>query len=285
MRTRILFGGMMLLALAALLWLDHRLEQGQVRLVGAPLGAAAALLLAVGYLELSRLAGGAGLPVPGGCGLVLTLAVGLLPFWRQWLPGGVGMSENLVLITLAGAAALAFLCQMACHRTDQAIRRLAGTLLAVAYLGVLGACLLAIRVRFGVPALVLFLAGVKFADIGAYFTGCFFGRHKLIPWLSPGKTWEGLVGGLIVAAGVTMLLDWLLAGRGNLIMSIGSAGLLGLALGAAGQFGDLCESLMKRDAKVKDSGALVPRFGGVLDIMDSPLMAAPVGYLLLAVLR
>jgi phosphatidate cytidylyltransferase len=274
----------MLLAVAGLLLWDFRLQQDGARVVGLPLGAVAALLLGVGYFELARLAAGANVPVLRGCGLVLTLAVGLLPIWRQLLTGGQ-MGADLALMVLAGVVALTFLCQMACHRIDQAIRRMAGTLLAVAYLGVLGACLLAIRVRFGVPALVLFLAGVKFADIGAYFVGSWIGRHKLIPWLSPGKSWEGLAGGLATSAIVTMLLNWLLAGPGKPIMSIGSACVLGLALGAVGQFGDLCESLLKRDAKVKDSGALVPRFGGVLDIVDSPLVAAPVGYLLLALLR
>ena len=116
---------------------------------------------------------------------------------------------------------------------------------------------------------------VKFTDIGAFFTGKSIGRHKLIGWLSPGKTWEGLAGGLVVAAAVGAIcapwlpeLDWI------------KGALFGAILGLVGQGGDLLESLMKRDADVKDSGGSIPGFGGVLDVIDSPLMAAPVAYLL-----
>jgi phosphatidate cytidylyltransferase len=168
------------------------------------------------------------------------------------------------------------------------VARVSATLLAVVYLGAGAALMLAIRMdeRLGVPALVLFLAAVKFTDIGAYFTGTAIGRHKLIPWLSPGKTWEGLAGGLAAAAGISMLVVWAFrhVQSAHLSLSYAQAAIFGVVVGGIGQFGDLSESLLKRSAQVKDSGSLVPEFGGILDILDSPLLAAPPAYVLLAVM-
>jgi phosphatidate cytidylyltransferase len=137
------------------------------------------------------------------------------------------------------------------------------------------------------------VAIVKNADIGAFVTGKLAGKHKLIPWLSPGKTIEGFVGGLVLAGVVGAVFGYIMKAspavnpqdefrweRISLLSAILGGGLSGILLGAVGQFGDLLESLLKRDAGVKDSGA-VPGFGGVLDILDSPLLAAPVAYWLL----
>ena len=175
------------------------------------------------------------------------------------------------------------------HRVAGALARVSLTMLAVVYLGAGAALMFAIRMdgRLGVPALVLFLAAVKFTDIGAYFTGTAIGRHKLIPWLSPGKTWEGLAGGLAAAAGISVLAVWAFrhVASSHLSLSYVQAAIFGVVVGGIGQFGDLSESLLKRSAQVKDSGALVPEFGGILDILDSPLLAAPAAYVLLAVMR
>jgi phosphatidate cytidylyltransferase len=132
---------------------------------------------------------------------------------------------------------------------------------------------------WGVPLLAVFLTAVKCTDMVAYFVGSAVGRHKLIPWLSPGKSWEGLAGGLIGGAGAAMLAAW---GLGAKALAIWQAAGLGVALGAAGQFGDLCESLLKRSVQAKDSGSAVPQYGGVLDILDSPLLAAPVAWAILS---
>ena len=145
------------------------------------------------------------------------------------------------------------------------------------YLSIGAAMILMINQGYGVPIFVLFLVAVKGTDIGAYFTGSFIGKHKLIPWLSPGKTWEGLIGGLAFAAGASILVVHLM----GIWLAFWQAAVFGVVVGLAGQFGDLCESLLKRSANLKDSGAAVPEFGGVLDILDSPLLAAPVAYALL----
>jgi len=121
---------------------------------------------------------------------------------------------------------------------------------------------------------------VKFTDIGAYFGGRALGRHKLIPWLSPGKTWEGLFFGLLTAAAVGALLARWMDLRRGYELPWWKGAIFGGVIGGIGQLGDLLESLMKRDAEVKDSGSLIPGFGGVLDVIDSPLLAAPFAYLL-----
>ncbi|MAD19256.1 MAG: hypothetical protein CMJ52_03430 [Planctomycetaceae bacterium] len=125
---------------------------------------------------------------------------------------------------------------------------------------------------------------VKAGDIGAYFTGMLVGRRKLIEWLSPKKTIEGGLGGLAFAAA---------AGAGVAILSRGAvpAAELGLAAGIVGGVllavvgagGDLVESLLKRAAGAKDSGSVLPGMGGILDVLDSPLAAGPVAWIILQV--
>jgi phosphatidate cytidylyltransferase len=120
----------------------------------------------------------------------------------------------------------------------------------------------------------MFAYVVKSADIGAYSIGTLFGKHKFSPNISPGKTWEGMGGAvgaaIIVAIGFALICD---------IMLWWSAILFGLAFAFIGQLGDLAESMIKRDSEQKDSANKVPGFGGVLDIVDSPLVAAPLAYL------
>jgi len=108
------------------------------------------------------------------------------------------------------------------------------------------------------------------------------GRHKLIPWLSPGKTVEGFVGGIVLAMIVAVIANWLLASEGYTALPVGMALLLGLLLAVFGQAGDLCMSLLKRDAGIKDSSAILPGMGGVMDVLDSLLLAAPIAWLMLA---
>jgi phosphatidate cytidylyltransferase len=174
------------------------------------------------------------------------------------------------------------------RQTQGAIVHMAGTVLSTLYLGGLGWFLMALRVKHsfrssGVQGstmiVVMILLVVKFTDIGAFFGGKALGRHKLIPWLSPGKTWEGLVFGMLTAGGMGALLArWINPPVYPLPWWKGFV--FGVIIGGIGQLGDLLESLMKRDADVKDSGQLVPGFGGILDIIDSPLLAAPFAYLM-----
>lgn len=155
---------------------------------------------------------------------------------------------------------------------------------AMVYLGLMMGFFLAIRRNHSAWWIVAIVMTTKTCDSGAYFTGRALGRHKLIPWLSPGKTWEGLAGGVASAMLAAMLLAVL--GRQFLTseppVSIGFAAVCGLVFALVGQFGDLMKSLLKRGAGIKDSSSLLPGLGGVLDVLDSPLMVAPVAFWMLA---
>lgn len=175
------------------------------------------------------------------------------------------------------------------HRVEGAMANAGGTLLAIVYLGVLPGFFLPICMTHSAWMLLAIVCVVKCADIGAYTTGHAIGKHKLIPWLSPGKTIEGFIGGLVFSGIIGAACSWILTVRhlsGEITPSFSwyQGFIAGILLGAVGQLGDLLESLLKRDAGVKDSGT-VPGFGGVLDILDSPLLAAPVAYWLLKLIQ
>jgi phosphatidate cytidylyltransferase len=143
--------------------------------------------------------------------------------------------------------------------------------------------------RWGLVALLSMIATVKMADTGAYTAGRLFGKHKLIPRVSPGKTWEGLAGGFVVAiVAAAICLTWLPglfgATPGEETAATGATWWMGIfvygvVLTLAGLLGDLTESLLKRDAGRKDSSNWLPGMGGVLDILDSLLLGAPAAYL------
>ena len=173
----------------------------------------------------------------------------------------------------------------------QPIQTLAGTLMGILYVPFLfnfvtrilftwdGAYASAPIGRTGRMLLLYLVLVVKVTDIGAYFTGRRFGRHKLFPRLSPAKTWEGLAGG--VAAAVLASLAFCLGMRGaigELHMGLHDAVILGVILAIVGALGDLFESLLKRASGVKDSGRIMPGMGGILDVLDSLLFGAPALY-------
>ncbi len=130
--------------------------------------------------------------------------------------------------------------------------------------------------------IVVVLTLVWLCDTAAYFVGVRWGRHKMSPYLSPKKSWEGAAAGLLTSIAVALGLVPLL----GLPLSYPWSAVLGLLVGTLGQVGDLAESLLKRQAGVKDSGRLIPGHGGMLDRVDSLLFVAPaVYYFLVGVLR
>jgi phosphatidate cytidylyltransferase len=128
--------------------------------------------------------------------------------------------------------------------------------------------------------ILYFILVTKFSDVGAYVTGSLLGRHKMIPRISPGKTWEGFAGAVVVSTGASLLFTHL-AGPRLYGMNLLHATALGIILSLAAVVGDLIESIFKREAGVKDSGQLFPGIGGILDLMDSLLFNAPLMYLYL----
>ena len=128
--------------------------------------------------------------------------------------------------------------------------------------------------------LLYFVLITKFSDTGAYVVGSLIGRHKMIPRISPGKTWEGF-GGAIVVSMLASLLFVHLAGEHMPAMNALHAVVLGAVLSSAAVVGDLIESLFKREARVKDSGHIFPGIGGILDLLDSLLFNAPIMYIYL----
>jgi len=145
--------------------------------------------------------------------------------------------------------------------------------LCIIYTGLLSSFCLAIRISFGLWPLLMFISVVKSADIGAYITGKLFGRHKFSPKISPGKTWEGMAGAVVFSTIASVLFA-----RFCDIMSQYPAVIFGFCFAFIGQLGDLVESMLKRDAQQKDSSENVPGFGGILDIVDSLLVAGPFAY-------
>jgi phosphatidate cytidylyltransferase len=128
--------------------------------------------------------------------------------------------------------------------------------------------------------LLYFVLVTKFSDTGAYAVGSLIGRHKMIPRISPGKTWEGF-GGAIALSTAASLVFWHFLGSHLEGMNWFHAVVLGVLLSVTAVIGDLIESLFKREAGVKDSGKFFPGIGGVLDLLDSLLFNAPIMYLYL----
>jgi len=128
--------------------------------------------------------------------------------------------------------------------------------------------------------LLYFILITKFSDTGAYAVGSLIGRHKMIPRISPGKTWEGFAGAIVVSTLASLGFVYFL-GHHLRGMTWTHAVILGMVLSVTAVVGDLIESLFKREAGVKDSGRLFPGIGGILDLLDSLLFNAPIMYLYL----
>ncbi len=235
---------------------------------------AAVLFAGLGARELVAL-----LPEPSRPHPWLAIGGVLLVIAANWVNPSAGRLAAWapVLFAFVGVLGAAFLTEMACYRgPGQLVPRIANTVFVVAYLGLLPSFLIQLRwsLAFASTAIALTIFVPKVGDIGAYFTGRYLGRHKMTPILSPKKTWEGFAGGL-VASVLTAALPaaWLTDYR--TVFAIG----FGLTVGIAGVLGDLAESLLKRDAGTKDAARSIPGFGGVLDVIDSVLFAAPVAYI------
>ncbi|MEM6458956.1 MAG: phosphatidate cytidylyltransferase [Planctomycetota bacterium] len=175
------------------------------------------------------------------------------------------------------------------RQTEGAAAAGANAVFAMVYLGFLPGMYVLLRaggkgVGYSAWVIAAVVLVVKACDVGAYTAGSLVGKRKLIPWLSPGKTWEGLAGGLAFSACCAVLFTlWGNAAAPPRAIAVWYAVPAGLLLGLVGQVGDLLASLLKRDAGVKDWAGTIPGFGGVMDVFDSLLLAGPVAYWLLVV--
>jgi phosphatidate cytidylyltransferase len=270
--------------LGGLIWLDC-----QSAIAGAWLFPLAMLLAALASEEMLELARCTGLrplawTVYGG-NLLIVAASWLGPFvvsatGSTHLPPS---AAHWALMMLGLSVLAVFLGEMQRYRTPGGVTaNLAAATFALVYVGLLLATLVMLRVSWGVGALISMVIVVKMGDTGAYTLGRLIGRHKLAPTLSPGKTIEGAFGALLFAAfGSWIAFQWIVPCTTPESVAPGPDwGWLayGLVVGVAGMVGDLAESLLKRDARCKDSSRWMPGFGGVLDIIDSLLLAAPVAY-------
>lgn len=289
LKYRLPLGLLLIATLIAILWLDQKLAGAVLpadlarwtgQSVVPPGTLLVVVMLPIAFMaarELARIMREKGILAQTGvtCAAALTGLIVSCTVPRT-ISGdaGASMVSSAAILVLLGS--LAYYSR---HKNTQGVVAAAGgALLAFTYLGLMFGCVLAIRRDHSAWVLLWILLVTKSCDTGAYFTGRAIGRHKLIPWLSPGKTWEGLGGGIVLAAAVAAGGVFALAEvvpAGERLPSPWSAALAGAAAAVVGQLGDLIMSLFKRDAGRKDSGHSLPGFGGVLDVLDSPLLVMP----------
>ena len=212
--------------------------------------------------------------------------------WQQY-PADCAVGKlGWTLFGFSAAVGLAFLYEMATYNGEghgQIGSRIARSVLIFSYIGVLLSFVSAIRFhnatdltnQIGMFAFVSVVAVVKISDSAAYFTGRAIGKRKIWPKLSPGKTVAGTIGGIVGGVLGSLLVFQFVsqiffkrAEPFNLVAVI----LFGLLVSIAGMVGDLAESLLKRESETKDSSSWLPGLGGIMDIIDSVLVASPVAY-------
>lgn len=274
MGKRIVSTVVLWLALFAALWF--------LRTAGAVLIAAAVAALTL--RELYRLFAAAGAAPFAGFGMLFGALITAAP----WLEARQGWPSHVLLPLAAVILAVRILSE---RQPKDRVPALTSTLFGLVYVALLLQYLVRIATPTGPADPVganarLFLclwvvAAAKFCDSGALLSGMAFGRHLMAPQISPKKTWEGAVGGVAVAMLAGAGVAWL--GRAELgsFLTPGMAALKAAPVAVVAIVSDLVESILKRHAETKDSGHAVPGIGGVFDLSDSLLLAAPVGYLLL----
>ncbi len=289
MRERLLLGPVMIGALVGGLWLDQWLDGQPAAWLGAgrtlPPGivilAFCVLLAVLAARELAAIFASKGVEASK---RILTTAALMGLGACCLVPSGVEASAAVGAV--GSAAVLVLIIALAFYSRHKSVEGVAAAtgaaLVAFVYLGLMLGFLPAIRRDHSAWVVLWVLLVTKSCDIGAYFAGKAFGRHKLIPWLSPGKTWEGLVGGVVMSAAVSVAGLEVLRSAGVIPgVPLWAAVIPGVLFAVVGQTGDLLESMLKRDAGIKDSGAVLPGFGGVLDVLDSALLVAPLAFWLL----
>ncbi|HQF21583.1 MAG TPA: phosphatidate cytidylyltransferase [Kiritimatiellia bacterium] len=259
---------------------------------GAPfLLAALSAMIALEFYQLMTAGGVANFRYYGTVGCVALV----FATWHVGRQGDAGSWDALVLFLITLGI---FIRQFPQKNNPHPLRTIGGTLFGVLYVGLLWNFLTKLLL-FQRPAdwangpymtgrwlLLYAVFAAKFTDIGAYLVGCSFGKHKLIPRISPAKSWEGVFGGIVVSTVVGALYVHALR---DTFQPLGLTWVraipLGVGLAVCAIVGDLVESLFKRAANVKDTGGVIPGMGGLLDVLDSILFTAPALYLVLRLLQ
>ena len=235
---------------------------------------AAEVLLIIACIELASISRASGVPVPvaiSTCAAALTAAS-----FAQRVFGGV-VTAPVEVVLLTALVAIGAVALTSWRGGPDALASTASALLPALYLGLPIGAMIAIRETRGPEALFLLMLTVFTSDTAQYYSGRAFGRTALAARISPKKTVEGAVGGFVAGAllMVTVGVWWLPQ------LPVPLRALLGVTVVALGIAGDLFESMLKRSAGVKDSSALIPGHGGILDRIDALLFAAPVYYVVL----
>ncbi len=229
------------------------------------------LLIMLGLWEFFGLVEKKGIHIYKYFGTVIGLIIPLSIYFKFEL------TKNWELLFIVLALLIVFLLQFTRREKSEALLGISTTLFGILYVAWFFSFLIKIKLLpYGTGLLVFVLLVTKFGDIGAFLVGTRWGKHALIARISPSKSVEGAIGGLVFSilvavASKPLLPDHALFSYWHLI-------LVGAFLGILGQLGDLSESLIKRDCQVKDTSALLPGMGGILDIMDSLLFTAPAFY-------
>ena len=250
------------------------------------LGILIAVLIILAQLEFSNLAKAVNLMIFTPVSTIASILLAGTWYWPQllmtmddgrWMMD-VPRASSLVPLILLFVSVFAFLglllYQYARYGAEAILANCGANCFSIIYLGLFSSFVLAIRIDFGLWPLLMFVFVVKSSDIGAYAIGTLFGKHKFSPKISPSKTWEGTA----AAAATAMIVAFIFSVSFD-IMVWWSAVIFGFCFAFIAQVGDLVESMIKRDAEKKDSANKVPGYGGILDIVDSPLVAAPFAYL------
>jgi phosphatidate cytidylyltransferase len=211
----------------------------------------------------------------GAAGAVFLTGVWLAETGRVF----AGVSPLVVNLSFSSMIVVGLLVRrLAWPNMRDGLAAMGGTLFALAYVPWLLGFLMGIYFHSGTNGswwLLYFILVTKVSDMGAYLVGSLIGRHKMIPRISPGKTWEGVGGAIAISVGTSLVFAHFAQER-LVGLTFLHALVLGILRGGGAVVGDLVESLMKREAGVKDSGAYFPGIGGVLDLVDSLLFNAPI---------
>jgi len=250
-----------------------------IYLGGLPFTLAIGLLTTLGILEYAELIKKQNLRSQTGvmifCSLILLALIYIVVNDFRFNPLKSFIGERVLSLMLIIVFIVIFIKELLRGDPEQGSANAAANLFGTVYIGFMFAYILLLRFIPGQDGLfyVLFTVLVTWAnDSFAYFIGVNFGKHKLSPKISPKKSIEGSAGGIGGGLLIAAALGWYSHKPATLML------LLGFSIVVAGQFGDLVESIIKRNAGVKDSGHFLPGHGGVLDRFDSLLLSAPVVY-------